>query len=81
MLMIHKWNQWVCEQHKKGKYLYTNACCQCCNQVIGLQRAFFLHVRLVMKAIRHQKGELKCSVNKMLKNMTYGIRTFILTLR
>ena len=37
--------EWVCEQHQKGKYLYTNACC---NQVIGLQRAFFL--RLVMKA-------------------------------
>jgi len=27
--------EWVCEQHQKGKYLYTNACC---NQVIGLQR-------------------------------------------
>ena len=31
--------EWVCEQHQKGKYLYTNACC---NQVICLQRAFFL---------------------------------------
>jgi hypothetical protein len=28
--------EWVCEQHQKGKYLYTNACC---SQVIGLQRA------------------------------------------
>jgi hypothetical protein len=27
--------EWVCEQHQKGKYLYTNTCC---NQVIGLQR-------------------------------------------
>ena len=55
--------EWVCEQHQKGKYLYTNACC---NQVdIGLQRAFptFSHES-------QQKGELKCSVNKMLKNMT-----------
>ena len=36
--------EWVCEQHQKGNYLYTNACC---NQVIGLQRAIFL--RLVFK--------------------------------
>ena len=28
--------EWVCEQHQKGKYLYTNACC---SQVIGLPRA------------------------------------------
>jgi hypothetical protein len=24
--------EWVCEQHQKGKYLYTNACC---NEVIA----------------------------------------------
>ena len=44
MLMIHKWNGYV-NNIRKVTYLYTNARC---NQVIGLQRAFFL--RLVMKA-------------------------------
>ena len=37
--------EWVYEQHQKGRYLYTNACC---DQVIRFQRFFSL--RLVMKA-------------------------------
>jgi hypothetical protein len=42
--------EWVCEQHQKGKYLYTNACC---NQVdIGLQRAFPTKLKHIDKTIR-----------------------------